>query len=123
MFIIPLLITSGILLELIVLVGGIYLCLKYFRKSSVTPDKIEVKVTGKNITSEVIRDGVKDAIREITYEDEQERLFEKKRRQPDIIYNSSELKEPIIESDGELIPFNIGDNEREILRQFYSKSD
>ena len=121
--IIPLLITAGILLELIVLVGGIYVIVKYFKKISTTPGKVEVKVTGKSITSKVIRDGVKDAIREIAYEDEQERLFEKKRRVAEKIYNSAEAEELPIESGGELIPFDISDNEREILRQFYSKSD
>jgi len=118
-----LLIIAGILLEFIVLVGGVYLCLKYFRKTPTTPDKIEVKVTGKSITSEVIRDGVKEAIREISYEDEQERLIAKKNKTPDMVYSSISQKKPVIESGGELIPFNITDGERELLRQFYGKSD
>lgn len=121
--VIPLFITAGILLELIVLVGGIYIIVRYFKKISTSPDKVEIKVTERAITSEVIRDGVKSAIREITYEDEQERLFEKKRRVAEKIYNSAEAEELPIESGGELIPFDISDSEREILRQFYSKDD
>lgn len=117
-----LLIIAGILLELIILVGGVYLFFKCFREIP-TRDKIEIKVTGKSITSEVIRDGVKSAIREIAYEDEQEKLFEKKKRKPEQIYSSISQEEPPIESGGELIPFNITDGEKEILRQFYSKSD
>ena len=117
-----LLIIFGILLELIILVGGVYFSLKYFNKvKSSVP--IEVKVSNKNITSEVIRDGVKAALQEIVYEQEQEKIFEKKRRSPEYVYSSAELKEPIIKSNGELIPFNITDNERETLRQFYSSDD
>ena len=119
-----LLIIAGILFELIILVGGVYLCLKLFKKQPASDDrKIEVKVSGKNITSEVVRDGVKDAIREIAYEDEQEKILEKKRKTPEQVYSSISQEEPPIQSGGELIPFDITDGERELLRQFYSKSD
>ena len=118
-----LLIIAGILLELIVLVGGVYLCLKYFRKTPATPDKIEVKITGRNITSEVVRDGVKDAIREIAYEDDQEKILEKKRKTPESVYSSVSQKEPVIDSGGELIPFDLTEKEKESLRLFYGKGD
>jgi len=121
--VIPLLITAGILLELIVLVGGVCLILKYFKKIPSTPNKIEVRVTDRAITSEVIRDGVKSAIREITYEDEQEQLFEKKRRAPEQVYSSASQEEEPIESGGELIPFDLTEREKASLRMFYSKSD
>ena len=118
-----LLIIAGILLELIVLVGGVYLCLKYFKKTPDTPDKIEVKVTNRNITSEVIRDGVKEALREISFEDEQERLLEKKRKTPETVYSSISQEELPINSGGELIPFNLTDRDKELLRMFYNKTD
>ena len=88
-----------------------------------TVDKIEVKVTNKIITSDVIRDGVKDAIREISYEEDQKLLMEKKRRVPNGIYSNTSQENPPIESGGELIPFDITDGERELLRMFYSKDD
>jgi hypothetical protein len=71
-----LLIIAGILLELIVLVAGVFLTLKYFRKTSTSSDKIEVRVSGKSITSDVIRDGVKSALQEMEYEKEQEKIHD-----------------------------------------------
>lgn len=118
-----LLIIAGILLELIVLVGGVYLCLKYFRKVPATPDKIEVKVTGRNITSEVIRDGVKEAIREISYEDEQERLIAEKNKIPESVYSSVEHDKPIRKSGGNLIPYGLTESERKALEMFYGNED
>ena len=118
-----LLIIAGILLELIVLVGGVYLCLKYFRKTPTTPDKIEVKVTGKSITSEVIRDGVKEAIREISFEDEQERLIAKKNKTPDVVYSSTQQDEPVRKSGGNLIPYGLTESEKIALEMFYGNED
>ena len=113
---------TGILLELIVLVGGIYLIFKYFKKISNTPNKIKIKIIERT-TSETIHGGVKSAIREITYEDEQEKLFEKKRKVPEQIYSSISQKKEHIDSGGELIPFDLTEKERESLKLFYSKSD
>jgi hypothetical protein len=118
-----LLIIAGILLELIVLVGGIYLCLKYFRKVTPTPDKIEVKVTGRNITSEVIRDGVKEAIREISFEDEQERIIAEKNKTPESVYSSVEHDTPVRKSGGNLIPYGLTESEREALEMFYGNEN
>lgn len=116
-----LLIIAGILLELIVLVGGVYLALRYFRKQPTSPDKIEVKVSGKNITSEVIRDGVKDAIREIAFEDEQEKLILKKHRSAEHVYSSSPKDEPVRKSGGNLVPFGLTEEEKIVLEMFYDK--
>ncbi len=117
-----LLIIAGILLELIVLVGGVYLFFKLFRET-VTHDKVEVNVSGRNITSEVVRDGVKDAIREIAFEDEQQKLIEKKKRVPEKVYSSSDQEELPINSGGELIPFDLTEKEKESLRLFYGEGD
>lgn len=111
-----LLIIAGILLELIVLVGGIYLVLKYFSK---TKSPI---ISNNNITSEVIRDGVKSAFQEIAYEEEQEKTFEKKMKTPDHIYSTLQHDEPVI-SDGDLIPYDLTAKEKATLDMFYNKDD
>lgn len=114
-----LLIVAGILLELIVLVGGVYLTLKYFRKSTTTTDKIEVKVSGKNITSDVIRDGVKSALQEVEYEKEQEKIFDKKMRRPERAYSSVPQDEPVKRSGGNLVPYGLSEDEKAALEMFY----
>ena len=111
-----LLVIAGILLELIVLVGGIYFILKYFSKIN-TP-----VISNSNITSDIIRDGVKSAIQEITYEEEQEKLFEKKMRTPDHIYSTIQHDEPVI-SDGDLVPYGLTTQEKATLDMFYNKDD
>jgi hypothetical protein len=114
-----LLIIAGILLELIVLVGGVYLGLKYFRKSSITSDKIEVKVSGKSITSDVIRDGVKSALQEMAYEEKQEKIHDKKMRAPERMYSTSPQDEPVRRSGGNLVPYGLSDSEKAALEMFY----
>lgn len=113
-----LLIIAGILLELIVLVGGVYLALKLFRKPPST-DKIEVKVSGKNITSDVIRDGVKSALQEISYEQEQEKIHERKLRTPEHMYSTSPQDTPVRRSGGNLVPYGLSDSEKAALEMFY----
>ena len=115
-----LLIIAGILLELIVLVGGVYLCLKHWKKPT-EPGKVEVKVSGKNITSEVIRDGVKDAIREIAFEDEQQKQMEQKQRVAESIYSSFPKDEPVRNSGGNLVPYGLTEAEKEALEMFLGK--
>jgi uncharacterized protein YneF (UPF0154 family) len=115
-----LLIIAGILLELIVLVGGVYFTLKYFHKTKSPNHPIEVKVASRNITSEVIRDGVKSALQEVAYEKEQEKIFEKKRRQPDHVYSTLEKQDELVKhSGGNLVPFNLTESEKELLEMFY----
>lgn len=114
-----LLIVAGILLELIVLVGGVYLTLKYFRKSPITSDKIEVKVSGKNITSDVIRDGVKSALQEMAFEKEQEKIHDKKMNRPENVYSSVPQDTPVRRSGGNLVPYGLSDDEKAALEMFY----
>ena len=113
------LIIAGILLELIVLVGGVYITLRYLKKDPITADKIEVKVVGKSITADVIRDGVKNAIREIAQEDEQERLFDKKKKTAEQVYSSMPKDTPVRNSGGNLVPYGLSDSEKAILEMFY----
>ena len=116
---ITLLIIFGILLNLLVLIGGLYLIFKYVSKINSSPKNIEVKVEGRNTTSEVISDGIKNAIREITYEYEQEKLLEKKSKQPENIYNVIESDKPAKKSGGNLIPYGLSESEKQILEMFY----
>lgn len=114
-----LLIVAGILLELIVLVVGVFLGLKYFRKPVGTPEKIEVKVSGKNITSEVIREGVKSALQEVEYEKEQEKIIDRKMRRPERAYSSVPQDEPVRRSGGNLVPYGLTEDEKTALEMFY----
>ena len=114
-------IVACILLQFLIIIGSMHFSLKYFKKEHKTADKIEVKVSGKNITSEVIRDGFKDAIREIAYEDEQEKLIQKKNREAEQVYSSYPKDEPVRKSDGNLIPYGLTESEKEVLEMFYSK--
>jgi len=113
-----LLIVAGILLELIVLVGGIYLTLKYFHKFPTISDKIETGISNKNITSDIIRDGVKSALQEITYE--QEKIRDRKIKSPEYIYSTTPQDEIVRNSGGELIPFNLSEKDKELLNMFYN---
>jgi hypothetical protein len=119
--VVTLLIVAGILLELIILVGAVYLVLKYFNKVKSPNAPIEVKVSGKSITSEVIRDGVKSAIQEIAYEEEQERIHDKKMKNPDHIISTTQQDEPVRKSGGNLIPYGLTDSERTVLEMFYDR--
>jgi hypothetical protein len=109
-----LLIIAGILLELIVLLIGAYFFIKYFYKVKSSSDK--------SITPEIIRDGIRSALQEITYNEEQEKLHEKKMKSPDYIYSTSHHDDPII-SDGDLIPYGLTEKERTTLEMFYNKDD
>lgn len=110
-----LLIGIGILVELIVLTIGAFLFLKRLDKRN--PPQISIKQS--NVTSEMIRDGVKDALREIKAENELEKTLEKKRRAPDHIYSTLTREEKPIKSDGDLIPIDLPEEDKEILRMFY----
>ena len=109
----------GILLELIILVGGVYLVLKYLSKLKSPSAPIEVKISGKNITSEVVRDGFKDAIKELEFEKEQEKLIMEKARNPETIFNAAWKDEPVTKSGGNLVPYNLTTSERAVLEMFY----
>ncbi len=110
----------GIFFELIFIICGIYLILKFINKFS---DKIITPKTehssDKIIISKMVHDGVKDALQEILYEKEQKEMFEKKMRNPESIYSTIQQDEPVI-SDGDLIPYNITTKEKDILTMFYN---
>lgn len=103
-----------ILFESIIIMGLLYLiislCLKF--KKEKKPD-----------IEKGVREGVKSAIKELEEEKEQrELLMEKLDEQhlPDRMM-SSIPDEETIRSGGELIPFNISDGEKELLRMFYNE--
>lgn len=117
-------ILSIIIGVLLLIVGILIGRLKSSSKCLITSDATDVnKNLPYNITSEIVSDGVKNAIREISYEDEQKKIFEKKKRLPDTIYSRNSDDGDVINSGGELIPANLSMEEKQILEMFYSKSD
>jgi hypothetical protein len=76
----------------------------------------------KNIGLEKsIREGIKSAIEEIEYKKERETEFSKESKRVNRnlgVYISTNDSGPV-ESDGDLIPFNATEEEKEILRMFY----
>jgi uncharacterized protein YneF (UPF0154 family) len=105
-----LLIMVVILFELIVLVGGVYFTVKYFSK---------IKFSSNNITSNVVHDGVKSAMQEITYEEQKNKLHKKKMEIPTPIYSTLQHDTPVI-SDGDLIPYGLTEKEKATLEMFYN---
>lgn len=112
-----LLIIGGVLLEVLLLAVVVHYILK--RISAIKQPPPEVKVVGRPITSEVVRDGVKDAIREISIEEEQRRSFEKKRRLPESVHHTGQQENRVPRSGGNLIPYGLTDQEKELLDMFY----
>lgn len=90
-----LLIIAIVLLELIVLVGGIYFILRYLSKlkSQITQDKIKTNL--------------------------QEKIIEKKTKNPDYIYSTSQQDEPVKRSGGNLVPYGLTKEEKTTLEMFY----
>ena len=113
-----LIIIFGILLELIVLLGGVYFILKYISKIK-TP--VEVKLSNSNITSEAIRDGFKDDIKEIEFEKELDKEVRAKMRGPEVVYSTIPQDKPVTISGGNLIPYGLTEDERTVLEMFYDK--
>ena len=104
------------MLELIVLLVGAYFFIKYFYKVKSSSDN--------SITPDVIRDGVKSALREINYEEQDDKLNKSRMEPPNYVYSTATHNDEFIkESGGDLIPFGLTDKERETLRMFYSKDD
>ena len=113
------LLTILVIIQIIILGIIAYFLYRFISK----PQKdIEVKLMEREISSiaEDVRDGVKTALQEYNYEEEQTRIMEKKLRPPGNVYDSSTVPEPEIKSKGELIPFGLSDKEKEILRMFYN---
>ena len=113
-----LLIIGGILLELIILAGAIYFIINRLTKEK---PQVKVHITDKNtpISSAVIRDGVKSALREIQYEDERKLMEKQSHRRPENIILTSNTEE-VVNSHGELIPFGLSDEEKKLLNMFYN---
>jgi len=110
----------GILFEVIIIVGGVYLILKINKTKNITPEKIQVNVSDKNITSEIVRDGVKSALQEIENEKKLEKTIKNKMKFSERVYSSSENDAVVRNTGGELIPFNLSQKEKELLNMFYN---
>jgi len=113
-----LLIIGGILLEVIIIGGAIYYIINRLTKEK---PEVKVHVTEKNvsISSAVIRDGVKSALREIQYEDERKKMETTTSRKPSGVYSTNRPQE-VTNSGGELIPFNLSDEDKKLLNMFYN---
>lgn len=115
-----LVIVSVVLFEVILIIFGSAYLLKKFRKKENLADKIQVKVQGNSVKVETIRDGVKAAMQELAYEKEQEALFIKKSKRAEHIYsNTNQSDAPVKHSGGNLVPFNLTDEEKEVMEMFY----
>ena len=88
-------IISGILLELIVLVGGIYFILRYLSKLKLQVTQDKIKITP------------------------QDRIIERKTKNPDYIYSTSQQDEPVKRSGGNLVPYDLTTEEKTTLEMFY----
>ena len=106
-----LLIIAGILLELIIIVVGVYFTLRYFSK---------IKSSSSNdITSNIIHDGVKSAMQEMSYEERRKKSHKKVMDIPTPIYSTLQHDEPVV-SDGDLIPYGLTEKEKATLEMFYN---
>lgn len=101
-----LLIIGGILLELIVLVFGVYLLLKYFKKPEVI--------------SYTSRDEIQSVLTELIEEKEQSRPKNTRIKQSEVLYSTGARPEmPVKRSGGNLVPYGLSDDERDVLEMFY----
>ncbi len=114
------LIISVIVFQVILLFLAYRYLKNYKPQEPVIVDRI-VAVKEREDIETSVRNGMKSAVKELEYEKEQEELMRKKMKSmmatEDPIYTGREEKP--IKSGGELIPFDITSDEREILRQFY----
>lgn len=105
-----------VLVELIIALVFFCYAIKLLIKNKQTSSK------QSNIKND-IRDGVKSAFLELEEEKEQKEILMKKldqNREPDSVFSSIPEEEPI-NTGGYLIPSNLTDAEKEILRMFYSQ--
>ena len=117
----------SILLELVIVIGGIFYILKYLSKLKIpiTSDKIQVNLvggSGKVITSDTIRDGVKSAFQEMEYEKEQEKVFYQKNKSAGAVYSSIPKDSPVKNSGGNLVPYNLSDDDKRLVEMFYGEN-
>lgn len=103
-----------ILLELIVLASVVFLTIKLLKKPIPSPNAdIETSV----------REGVKSAVKELELEKTQEEEFLKKldQNKPAMgVFSTTNIEEEPINTK-ELIPVNLSEGDREILRMFYNQ--
>jgi hypothetical protein len=112
------LIAFAILLELTGLTIAAFIFLKRIDKQNTrNPQTISIK--SSKITPEIIRDGVKAAIQELSYEEEKSKEFEKKRRGPEQIYGTVKDDGFVKYSGGNLVPYNLTRSEKSLLEMFY----
>ena len=111
-----------ILLEIIAILGISYLLLRLIISVSKKGTSIS---TDKSNIEKSIKDGFISAVKELEYEKEQEaelfKTIKEKSNQSNGVYSSIYKKEELIDTKGDLIPMNITDNEKEILRMFYNE--
>lgn len=103
-----------ILLELIILSLIVYFIIKLVKKKDSRKVDIEKSV----------KEGIKSAIKELRTEDEEEEeLMEKlDKGKPALgVFSNVSDEEPPTNSVGELIPANLSDADKEILRMFYGQ--
>lgn len=106
-------------IQFVIVVIGLGFIFKkiYFTKS---PDII---VKNDNIESSV-KCGIKNALRELEFENQQEkqliRSLDKNTLGFGVFSSNNKEEEPIL-TGGDLIPSNLSDSEKEILRMFYNQ--
>ena len=96
-----------------------YFLVKKLRHPTII-EKIVEKSDDRINFAEDVRDGVKEAIRDISYEEEQMKLVQKKNRSQEGVYSTTMVDDTPIKSGGELIPFNLSDKDKDLLRMFYN---
>ena len=100
---------------------GLFLIVKKLYSNPTVP-QIHVHNDKENIQDSV-KDGVKSAIKELEYEKEEEELLMRsvgRQNQGMGVFSNIPDEEPI-HTHGELIPANLTDSEKEILRMFYNQ--
>jgi len=99
-----LLVIFGILLEVIIIVGGVYLVLKLTKSKS---KSIKITAPVRPIADPIIRPT---------------KIKTNVRRPYDSIYSTGTPREtPVKHSGGDLVPYGLSDHDRELLEMFYDK--
>jgi hypothetical protein len=91
-------------LELIVLAAIVYLILKYFFKSK------RLSFSSKNTMPEIM----------VIHNNIKEKLHEKNIESPSCVYSTLQQDE-LVKSDGDLIPYNLTEKEKDTLKMFYNR--
>ncbi len=102
-----LLVIFGILLEIVIIVGGVYLVLKLTKSK---PQSIKVTAPVRPIVDPIIRPTSK--------------IKTNVRQSHDSIYITGMSREtPVKHSGGDLVPYGLSDADRELLEMFYDKDN